>query len=359
MRRVVVVGVVALGLLVGCSGGGTPSTAPAMVAPDEGGARGIAPQRDPARQDPAQRDPARQDPARQDSAGSGQQVPGQPEQPGEVLSGRDLVRTADVDLVSGDVDGVVARVGAAAEERGGFVASESSSGSRGTAVVRVPGERFEDFLGALGGLDGVSVERREVRTEDVTEQVVDVQARLATQRASVERVRALLDRAATTAEIAQIEGELTRRQADLESLQGRLESLKGRVALSTVTVVVRAEAGKAAPDGPPGFLDALRGGWDALVVALAFVLAALGASLPFLVVLAIPVTALVVLRRRRRAGRGSGRALGGGVAGGAVGGAAGGAAGGDPEAGSGPGGTALPEDREEPAAEQGAVRPKE
>ncbi|AXX34064.1 putative lipoprotein [Actinosynnema pretiosum subsp. pretiosum] len=330
-----VVGVVALGLLVGCSGGGTPSMAPAKVAPDEGGVQGIAPQRDPARQDPA----------RQDSAGNGQQVP---EQPGEVLSGRDLVRTADVDLVSGDVDGVVARVKAAAEERGGFVASESSTGQRGTAVVRVPGERFEDFLGALGGLDGASVERREVRTEDVTEQVVDVQARLTTQRASVERIRALLDRAGSTAEIAQIEGELTRRQAELESLQGRLESLKGRVALSTVTVVVRTEPGKAAPDGPPGFLDALRGGWDALVVALAFVLAALGAALPFLVVLAIPVAALVAWRRRRRrtaAARRSGQAVGGGRA--------------DPEAGSGASTGDLPGDRGEPAAEQASVPPKE
>ncbi|ATE57586.1 hypothetical protein CNX65_33300 [Actinosynnema pretiosum] len=348
-----VVGVVALGLLAGCSGGGTPAMAPARVAPDEGGAQGIAPQRDPARQDPAQQDPARQDSARQDSArqdsaGSGQQAP---EQPGEVLSGRDLVRTADVDLVSGDVDGVVARVKAAAGERGGFVASESSTGQRGTAVVRVPGERFEDFLGALGGLDGASVERREVRTEDVTEQVVDVQARLTAQRASVERIRALLDRAGSTAEIAQIEGELTRRQAELESLQGRLESLKGRVALSTVTVVVRTEPGKAAPDdGPPGFLDALRGGWDALVVALAFVLAALGAALPFLVVLAIPVTALVALRRRRERGlravaRGSGQVAGGGRV--------------DPEAGSGASAGDLPEDREGQAAEQAQVPPKE
>lgn len=44
---------------------------------------------------------------------------------------------------------------------------------------------------------------------DVTEQLVDVESRIATQRASVERIRALLARAASVSEITSVESELT------------------------------------------------------------------------------------------------------------------------------------------------------
>ena len=79
-------------------------------------------------------------------------------------------------------------------------------------TVRVPSNELDNLV---KGLDpGVGeVTRSEVRSEDVTDQLVDVEARIATQRASVDRMRVLFERAGSTAEIAQIEGELTKRQS--------------------------------------------------------------------------------------------------------------------------------------------------
>ncbi|NUT96018.1 MAG: DUF4349 domain-containing protein, partial [Saccharothrix sp.] len=146
------------------------------------------------------------------------------------------------------------------------------------------------------------VVRSDLKSEDVTEQVVDVEARIANQRASVERVRGLLERAGSTAEITTIEAELTKRQSELESLQRRYDTLKGQAALSTLTVTVTQRNAPPAPvkEDDPTFLSALGGGWDALTGAVSWLLVVLGAVLPFAVVLGVPAVAYLVWRRNRR-----------------------------------------------------------
>ncbi|GAA1345603.1 DUF4349 domain-containing protein [Saccharothrix algeriensis] len=227
---------------------------------------------------------------------------GLPDQAAEpVAQGRQLVRTAKVELRAADVAGVLARVKELAIAAGGFPAQENTTEDRGTVTLRVPGDRLDALLASLAGLPDVAVGRREVRTEDVTDQVVDVEARLANQRASVERVRGLLERAGSTSEITAIEAELTKRQSDLESLQRRHDALKGRIALSTLTVSVAAGSSAPAPPEDEDFLTALAGGWDALVGAAAWLLVVIGAALPFAVVLGAPLLGYLLWRRRRRA----------------------------------------------------------
>ncbi len=143
------------------------------------------------------------------------------------------------------------------------------------------------------------VAERTLGAKDVTEQVVDLEGRLATQQASVARVRALLDRANTIGEIVQIESELTAREAELESVQRRLTVLQNRVAMSSVRVELRG-TGAVAEDG---FLDGLAGGWNAFLVVGRGLLIAVGAALPFLVVAGLVAGAVVLVRRRMRARR--------------------------------------------------------
>ncbi|MBP2339550.1 hypothetical protein JOF41_005728 [Saccharothrix coeruleofusca] len=278
---VVVAGLVSLAGCTAGSGGTADSGAAARVAEP------------PPRSAPEQSAP--EQPAReQGSAKAGEVDP--------AARNRQLVRTARVDLRAGDVADALARVKDVGAAQGGFAEREDSSRDRASVTLRVPADRLDAALKAVDEL-GVEVTRREVRTEDVTDQVVDVEARLASQRAGVDRVRALLERAGSTAEITQVEGELTRRQSELESLQRRYDALKGQVALSTLTISIsRAEAtaGPVAEDRPD-FLTALAGGWGALVDVAALLLAALGAVLPFAVVLGVPGGVWLWLRRKRKA----------------------------------------------------------
>lgn len=214
---------------------------------------------------------------------------------------RQLVRTATVDLRSDDVLKAIGQVKDRAQAVGGFAGEENSTKKNGSVTVRVPSAELDKVVRDLASVGEVT--RSEVRSEDVTDQLVDVEARIATQRASVDRLRVLFERAGSTSEIAQVEAELTKRQADLESMQRRSESLKGKVALATLTVRV-STVPMVVEEEKVGFLGALAGGWDALVAVVGVIMIGIGATLPFLVALGVPAAAVVyVLRRRRRVTR--------------------------------------------------------
>lgn len=211
---------------------------------------------------------------------------------------RQLVRTANVDLRSDDVLKAIGQVKDRAAAVGGFAGEEESTKSSGSVTVRVPSAELDKVVRDLTSVGEVT--RSEVRSQDVTDQLVDVEARIATQKASVERLRVLFERAGSTSEVAQVEQELTKRQADLESMQRRSASLKGQVSLATLTVRV-ATVPIAAPEPEEvGFFGALAGGWNALVAVVGVILIGVGAMLPFLVALGVPAAVVVYLLRKRR-----------------------------------------------------------
>jgi hypothetical protein len=177
---------------------------------------------------------------------------------------------------------------------------ELQDGSSGEVVLRVPNDRLTATIRDLQALG--TVLSSDGRTEDVTAQVIDVQARVRTQRRSLERIRRLLDRATSVDEIVKIESELARREADLESLLGQQRVLSDRTAMATLTARFTGN-GAAANTDDSGFLPGLRAGWEAFVAMSVVGLTVLGATLPFLLaaaILAVPAALVARGRLRRR-----------------------------------------------------------
>jgi hypothetical protein len=220
---------------------------------------------------------------------------------GQIAAERKLVRTAKIGLTAPDVKAAVDQARQIAVTAGGFTGAERTEAESASLTLSVPAERFDAVLGQLTSVPGTTVKTREQNAQDVTDQTVDVEARLATQRASVERVRALLARATSVSEITSIEGELTSRESELESLQRRRDSLAGSVAMSTVTLSVKAESAPTPPPPPDrsGFLGGLAGGWDAFLGFGGGLLTVVGAVAPFLLI-GVPIGAVVWWLRRRR-----------------------------------------------------------
>ncbi|MGW7535896.1 DUF4349 domain-containing protein [Amycolatopsis sp. NPDC054798] len=213
---------------------------------------------------------------------------------------RKLARSARLELTTPKTDDVVSRAKAIATGAGGYPGQESATDDSASLTLSVPADKLDGVLDQLGGLG--QVKRREISAQDVTAQVVDVDARLATQRASVERIRALLAKAQSVSEIASVESELTSRQATLESLERQQASLAGRVAMATVSLSVTKQEAAAAETG--GFLAGLSGGWDAFVTFCGGLVRVLGALLPFAIAFGIPAGAVFWwLRRRRKTAR--------------------------------------------------------
>ncbi|MEU2767918.1 DUF4349 domain-containing protein [Streptomyces diastaticus] len=223
------------------------------------------------------------------------------------LKGVHLVRTAELELRVKDVPAALASARSVVEDAGGYVGEESTrrdarGHERSTVVVRVPQERYDAVLDSLG--EGGEVVSRRTGAEDVTEEVVDVESRLKSQRASVARVRELMDRAEKLSDVVALEGELSSRQAELESLLAQQSSLKDRTSMATVTLQLSERAAKAEPAGDDGptFTDALSGGWSALTATLRWLTVAVGAALPFVPALGLVLLVRRLTRRRRPAG---------------------------------------------------------
>ncbi|MCX5086200.1 DUF4349 domain-containing protein [Streptomyces sp. NPDC056121] len=205
------------------------------------------------------------------------------------LTGVHIIRTATLTVQVKDVPQALDMARTAAEDAGGIVGNESTDRDgrgheRSRVVLRVPQERYEQVLADLAGA-GRLIERN-VKAQDVTDQVVDVESRVKSQRASVARVRELMDKATKLSDVVALEGELSTRESDLEALLAQQASLKDRTSLATITLSLTETPVKPAghKDEDPGFTDAVAGGWGAFVTMLRWIAVAVGAVLPFAVV---------------------------------------------------------------------------
>jgi hypothetical protein len=230
--------------------------------------------------------------------------------------GRDVIVEMHVVVSSDDIERSVAAITAEAAALGGGIASSDVDyGDRNPSdptappdghavlVVKVPPNEVNRLI---EGLDATgTVESINQSAQDVTEQLVDLEVRIANARQSVANVRAFMDQATNLNELVALESELTRRQTELEQLEAQQRNMGERVALATITIEVVPTAAVPEPIAEPDETDsvgeAFGQGWDAFatfVLGIAFVLAVLA---PFIVLFAIGgAVALWVVRRRRR-----------------------------------------------------------
>ena len=281
------------GVLAACTGSSQGSgAAGSALAPDSGGAAAAKDAGPAAPQDKAGAVAAPNAAANGSTAESTASVTLRPA----------LIRTAELTVVVDDVPAEAAAAGAAARAAGGAVAGDDRSGSgadaHATLVLKVPPEKMDAMLDQLGRLG--HEQSRSSSTQDVTQDVADVDARVGSMQASIARVRAILSRADRIGDVVAVEGELSRRTTELESLQARQRALAGQVNYATITLQLKASraATPAAPADRSGFVGGLRNGWHAFAATLGWVLTGLGAMLPFLL-LAAPVAIAWALRRRR------------------------------------------------------------
>ncbi|MEY2249033.1 DUF4349 domain-containing protein [Streptomyces sp. BF23-18] len=268
--------------LTGCGAGGASETSSSD--------KGFAQNAEDAKAGPAER--ADSGAAGSDSSG------GRKAAPPKVTVNR-IIRTASLTVEVKEVTKALDDARTTAENAGGYVGNETTTRDgrgheRTRLVLRVPTERYDQVLADLEGA-GKVVERT-AKAQDVTDQVVDVESRVKSQRASVARVRELMDKATKLSDVVALEGELSSREADLEALLAQQASLKDRTSLATITLSLSETPVKKAEkkEEDPGFVDALQGGWDVLVTMVRWLALAIGALLPFAVVLGL--IALVWMR---------------------------------------------------------------
>lgn len=184
---------------------------------------------------------------------------------------------------------------------GGYVLSTSTAGDEarsGSLVMRVPAERFEQALSALKDI-ALRVTSETVRGEDVTQQFIDLEARLRNLRAQEAVLLRLMDRAQSVSDTIRVQNQLTGVQLDIERIRGRLRYLEDQTAMSTISVSMRERGAPA-----PGRAGVLQRAWErAIEVALGIVAALIvgvGAAVPLIVLGLLVIVAVRLLRPRFR-----------------------------------------------------------
>jgi hypothetical protein len=234
-----------------------------------------------------------------------------------------IIRTGSISMVVEDTRGAQATIedmvaGMAGE--GAFVVSSNEYGGDEegqphiTLSIRIPAARFDETMDRLADM-AVTVTSRDESAQDVTEEYVDLEARLESLEAARQRLLDIMAEARTTKDLLEAEQQLTQREAEIESIKGRMQYLEESAQLSSIWIELQpyilsqpvgdqwrpAETARRAVDA---LLDGLRGFGDFLIF---FAIAVL----PWLVAIGLVIFVIVrLIRWRIRARRAAAQASG-------------------------------------------------
>jgi len=217
------------------------------------------------------------------------------------VASRKVIETAQVTLESRDLPLTESKVLALLAKRQGKmdasnVTLDSNGRRNGTYTLRLPAGQLRDFVDELAAIPDVIVRQRNLSAQDVTEEFVDVSARLENMQRHETRLREILAKANTVDEILKVEKELASVRGQIESTTGRIKALSGRIDLSTVSLRISEVTVITETNFGGKLLAIIRDSW----VAAGDVVLYLVATVIILSPLALLVAVIVWFWRKRR-----------------------------------------------------------
>lgn len=208
-----------------------------------------------------------------------------------------IVYTASMTVRSADVATAAERVTAIVVAAGGYIADEQASSAASGPVgrtidltLKIPVASYQVALAQLSSPAlGKQISMQQQAT-DVTQQVANVNSLVTSEQAAINALQRLLNRAASVSGLLQVQQQISSDESTLNSLLAQQRALDHETSYATVTMtLVSTPRHQVAhrKSGSHGFVAGLSAGWRALRDATGAVLTALGAALPFLIVIVI------------------------------------------------------------------------
>lgn len=154
-----------------------------------------------------------------------------------------LIYTAQITMAVYQVQPGLAAVEQIAKDLGGYLSIRNDT----SITIRVPRAAFDEAIRRIG-LTG-DIVHKEITAEDVTDQYVDMEARLRNAKAMRDRLQDLLQRAQVK-EAIEIQAELGKVTEEIERLEGQLKLMKDKIAYSSIAVNFAARGNEALRDMP-------------------------------------------------------------------------------------------------------------
>ena len=176
--------------------------------------------------------------------------------------GPSVVRTTTLRIVAKDFNAVRPAVESVVNAAGGFLDRLTATGGPGSVralrgTLRIPSDRLGEVTGRLRQLGQVVEDTQQ--SEDVSDQLVDLEARLASARTAERRLMELLRvRTGTLSDVLDVERELARVRIDVERLDAEATNIGRRVSYATVIIDITEERRAGLTPGPLSFASRVR-----------------------------------------------------------------------------------------------------
>ncbi len=159
---------------------------------------------------------------------------------------RKVIKNGSLSLIVGKAEEAAEKLKGIATQFKGFINSaniyEVADGMKtGSVTIRLPADQFDAAVAEIKKL-AIKVERENLSASDVTDQFVDLEARLRNLKAGESQFLEIMKRAVTVEETLKVQRELNSVRGQIEQVQGQLTYLSRQIDMSTITISLTSEA---------------------------------------------------------------------------------------------------------------------
>lgn len=155
------------------------------------------------------------------------------------VSEQKIIRTGNLIFETDNLETTYEQIKIAVKKGKAFIQNDSEGKDSGTIyrriTVRIPNQNFDSFIKDIS--TGVTYfDNKQISSEDVTEQYIDIDARLKAKKKLEIRYLELLAKATKMSEMLAIEAQLSAIREEIEAKEGQLRYMQNKISLSTITV---------------------------------------------------------------------------------------------------------------------------
>ena len=215
---------------------------------------------------------------------------------------RKIVYRADLTIETTDLVGTREKILDLTESENGILEYNEQNEQQFYLSLKIPAEKFEEFLNEAKAVGRVIYSS--ISANDVTEQYIDTETRLASKRALLEKYQSYLPQAKDLKEILEVEAQINSVTTELEQWEGRLQRLEKEVAYSSVSVRLKLPTYVEKEDDAKTIADLFLSIGKNLRIAFAYIalgliyIAAVGG--PFIAAVVIIALCIRIVRRKKR-----------------------------------------------------------
>ncbi|HWW75533.1 MAG TPA: DUF4349 domain-containing protein [Pyrinomonadaceae bacterium] len=224
---------------------------------------------------------------------------------------RKIIRDATLTVEVDEPSKALPRLASLAESRGGFVVNTESRQQTGgdggrayetiTVQMRVPAAQFDAALAEIRAAGRVTSEK--ISGKDVTEEYIDLEARLRTQRALEAQLLEIMKQAHSVSDAMAVQRGLADVRTEIERVEGRRRFIENQASLSTINVTLTPPSPLVSTTGFFRSVAAAFGqGLDIAAAVTLFLIKAVLALLPVVLIIGVPAYFILrfLFRRLRR-----------------------------------------------------------